>query len=235
MATERGDLAAAAARGALAELPHPGPRCSRCEPASGGLARPVRRSSGWSRPPSRCGPAAPATCCRGSRPPTRCRSRRRGCCRWCCSGSSGRRGRWPRPTRLSTGCWPRWPDLRAAAALLALGLVVTAALYPVPVWSVVAALLVAAAGFVGWWLARPGAAPLALAAGFAVAGLAVSLHADVLTAVAVSVGLLLTTTVQPGPATASSPRWPARCPVPRSRGRSRCGARSPTSSPGGSR
>ena len=87
-------------------------------------------------------------------------------------------------------------DLRAAAALLALGLVVTAALYPVPVWSVVAALLVAAAGFVGWWLARPGAAPLALAAGFAVAGLAVSLHADVLTALAVSVGLLLTTTVQ---------------------------------------
>jgi hypothetical protein len=87
-------------------------------------------------------------------------------------------------------------DLRAGAGLLAVGLVATAALYPVPVWSVTAALLLAASGFAAWWLATRRPAPLGLAGGLAVAGLVVSLHADVLTALALSVVLVLTTTVQ---------------------------------------
>jgi hypothetical protein len=87
-------------------------------------------------------------------------------------------------------------DLRAAAGLLTVGLVATAALYPVPVWSVVAALLLAAAGFAAWWLATGRAVPLGLAGGFAAAGLVVSLHADLLTALALSVVLVLATTVQ---------------------------------------
>jgi hypothetical protein len=61
---------------------------------------------------------------------------------------------------------------------------------------VVAALLLAAAGFAAWWLATGRAVPLGLAGGFAAAGLVVSLHADLLTALALSVVLVLATTVQ---------------------------------------
>ena len=56
-------------------------------------------------------------------------------------------------------------------------------------------LLLAAAGFTAWWLATRRPAPLGLAGVLAVAGLVVSLHAEVLTALALSVVLVLISAV----------------------------------------
>lgn len=82
-------------------------------------------------------------------------------------------------------------DLRVAATLLALALTATTALYPVPVWVPEAMLLLTGALFAAWWLGTRQTAPLALALGFTAFGTLVSLAADLLTAVALVVMLLL--------------------------------------------
>ncbi len=87
-------------------------------------------------------------------------------------------------------------DLRAAAALLAAALIATVSLYPVPVWLVVGALLVVAGCFAAWWLATDRLVPLALAGGFAAVAVAVALHADALSAAALTVALGLAGLVQ---------------------------------------
>jgi hypothetical protein len=83
-------------------------------------------------------------------------------------------------------------DLRLGAAVLAASLVAVLALHPVPVWLVVAALVVVAAGFTAWWTARPSAVPLALATLFATTATALSLHAEWLTVAALAGVLALT-------------------------------------------
>ncbi len=67
-------------------------------------------------------------------------------------------------------------DVRAGAGLVVAALTVTLASYPVPVWTVLLALLVAAAGFLAWWAVRPGAATLAVASVFLAGGTAVGLY-----------------------------------------------------------
>lgn len=62
-----------------------------------------------------------------------------------------------------------------AGLVLAAG-VVTLACYPVPVVAVLLALLAAGGGFLGWWLVRPGTAPLALATTFLLASAAVGIY-----------------------------------------------------------
>lgn len=57
-------------------------------------------------------------------------------------------------------------DVRLGAGLLAAAGVVTLAASPVPVWTLLAAMLAVAAGFLAWWLSRPGVASLALAGVF---------------------------------------------------------------------
>jgi hypothetical protein len=80
-------------------------------------------------------------------------------------------------------------DLRVLAALLAASLVGALALYPVPVWLVLAAVLLVAVGFTGWWLFAGSIVPLAPATIFMVSAVIVSLHSDGLTAVAIGVVL----------------------------------------------
>ncbi|HEY7360964.1 MAG TPA: hypothetical protein VH642_09150, partial [Streptosporangiaceae bacterium] len=85
-------------------------------------------------------------------------------------------------------------DLRIGTGVLAGAGVVTLVSYPVPVWTVLAATLLAAAGFLAWWLVRPGAAPLAVAAVFLVGSVAVGAYDEWLTVVA-STGVLLASAV----------------------------------------
>lgn len=70
-----------------------------------------------------------------------------------------------------------------AVAVLAGSVVAGLALYPVPLWSVVAALVLATAGLTARWLTDRRAAPLGLASCCALAAVLVALHADRLTAV----------------------------------------------------
>ncbi|MFP5253005.1 MAG: SCO7613 C-terminal domain-containing membrane protein [Actinomycetes bacterium] len=80
-------------------------------------------------------------------------------------------------------------DLRAAAGLLVAAAVVTLASYPVPVWTVVAALLVSAAAFLAWWTLRPGAVSLVVAAAFLLGAVVVGGYDEWFT-VATSTGVL---------------------------------------------
>ncbi len=82
--------------------------------------------------------------------------------------------------RTLTGSLP----VRVGAALLAGSLVAGLALYPVPVWLVVAALLATAAGAVVRWQRAGDVLALAVASAAAAGGLAVSAHADLLTGLA---------------------------------------------------
>jgi hypothetical protein len=87
--------------------------------------------------------------------------------------------------------------LAAGAAVLAGSVLAALALYPVPVWLVLAAALLAGAGFVAWWAVgreRTGPATTVLAAaGVLLAGaIVLSLHAELLTASALLVVLALT-------------------------------------------
>ena len=86
--------------------------------------------------------------------------------------------------------------VRVASALLAGSLVAALALYPVPVWLVVAALLLTAAGGVLRWRRSDDVLALVVAATAAAAGLTVSAHADVLTGLALVPVLALTLLVE---------------------------------------
>lgn len=86
-------------------------------------------------------------------------------------------------------------SLPVGAGLVAASGVVTLASYPVPVWTVLLALLAAAAGFLAWWVVRAGAAILSVASAFLVAGVAVGLHDEWFTVVATSSALVATTLV----------------------------------------
>ena len=95
------------------------------------------------------------------------------------------------------GVATRVAHVRAAAvAALASALTATVALYPVPLWVVVAMLLATGAGFAAWWLGTRLPAPLALATGFVALGLVFSLHSDVLTAAALLALVALAVLVQ---------------------------------------
>lgn len=88
-------------------------------------------------------------------------------------------------------------DVRLGAALLAASVVAAVALYPVPLWLVLGLLLLVASGFTTWWLVpgRIGAAASAPAAMFLGAAVLVSLHADGLSAVALSAAAAFFATV----------------------------------------
>ena len=88
------------------------------------------------------------------------------------------------------------PGLQVSVvALLAGSVVATLALYPVPVWLVVGALLLVAATCTAWSLAGRTDAPLVAAALFLASALVVSLHATWLTAAALGVTLVVTAAV----------------------------------------
>jgi hypothetical protein len=82
-------------------------------------------------------------------------------------------------------------EVRIVAAILVASLVVMLACWPVPVWTVLLALLAAAAGFLAWWLLRGGAALLGLAAGFVLVGNLVSWYDEWLTVAALTATLLM--------------------------------------------
>lgn len=75
-------------------------------------------------------------------------------------------------------------NLPVGAGLLAASGVVTLASYPVPVWTVLVAVLAAAAGFLAWWVVRAGAATLAVASAFLAAAVAVGVYDEWFTVVA---------------------------------------------------
>jgi hypothetical protein len=83
-------------------------------------------------------------------------------------------------------------DVRVGAGVVTAALVVTLASYPVPVWTVLLALLVAAAGFLAWWAVRPGVATLVIASTFLAGALAVGLYDEWFT-VAATAGVLVAT------------------------------------------
>lgn len=91
----------------------------------------------------------------------------------------------------------RWAATGPAcgAAVLAGSLVAALALYPVPLWLLVWALVLTSAGFTVRWLSTGRTAPLALAAGYAVAAVVLSLHSDWLTAGALAVAMVFSTLV----------------------------------------
>ena len=130
--------------------------------------------------------------------------------------------------------------VRVAAALLAGSLVAALALYPVPVWLVVAALLLTAFGAGLRWRRSDDVLALAVAAAAAAAGLTVSAHADLLTGLALVPVLALTLLVElrgrgstrPPRARWWPPRWPAwSAPGPPSPTSSQPGPRWPGCSP----
>lgn len=87
-------------------------------------------------------------------------------------------------------------DLRVGGAVLAGSVVAAVALYPVPLWLVVGVLLTVVAGFVAWWLGSGGSmVALAAATVFAGAAVAVSLHAESLSAVTLSLAATFSTVV----------------------------------------
>lgn len=81
-------------------------------------------------------------------------------------------------------------DVRLGAGLLAAAAVVTLAAYPVPVWTVLLALLVVTAGFLAWWLARPAAAALVLAGVFLAGAVAVGAYEEWFTVAATTSALV---------------------------------------------
>ncbi|MFL6064027.1 MAG: hypothetical protein ACJ72G_05100, partial [Friedmanniella sp.] len=83
-------------------------------------------------------------------------------------------------------------DLRLGAAVLVASLVATLAWYPVPLWLVLAALLLSAGCFTAWWRAAGAWGPLVPAAAFLGSGVLVSLHAEGLTLAALVVTVALT-------------------------------------------
>ncbi len=86
-------------------------------------------------------------------------------------------------------------DLRVAAALLAASLVSALASYPVPVWTVLLALLVAAAGLLAWWVFRQSLVTLGLAGVFLAAAVALSWYDEWLSLAALAATLVLAGTV----------------------------------------
>lgn len=81
-------------------------------------------------------------------------------------------------------------DVRLGAGLLAAAAVVTLAAYPVPVWTVLLALLVVTAGFLAWWSARPAAAALVLAGVFLAGAVAVGAYEEWFTVAATTSALV---------------------------------------------
>lgn len=81
-------------------------------------------------------------------------------------------------------------DVRLGAGLLAAAAVVTLAAYPVPVWTVLLALLVLTAGFLAWWSARPAAAALVLAGVFLAGAVAVGAYEEWFTVAATTSALV---------------------------------------------
>jgi hypothetical protein len=73
-------------------------------------------------------------------------------------------------------------DLRLGAAALAASVAGAVALYPVPVWLVLAVLVVTAAGATAWWLGSGSRGVLAVATGLMAVALLLSLHAAWLSA-----------------------------------------------------
>lgn len=86
-------------------------------------------------------------------------------------------------------------DLRVAAALLAASLVSALASYPVPVWTVLLALLVAASGLLAWWVFRQSLVTLGLAGVFLAAAVALSWYDEWLSLAALAAALVLAGTV----------------------------------------
>jgi hypothetical protein len=86
-------------------------------------------------------------------------------------------------------------DLPAAAAVLLLSGVATLASYDVPVAVVLAVLLLAAAGFLGWWLRRPDVSALAAATVFTAGAVGLGAYDEWLSAAALAATLLLAGTV----------------------------------------
>ena len=80
-------------------------------------------------------------------------------------------------------------DLRALAAVAALGVVLTTALYGPPVWVMVLQLLLVAVGFQVWWTQRGSLVPLGLAAGYLAGAVTVATYDAALTAGALAVTL----------------------------------------------
>lgn len=81
-------------------------------------------------------------------------------------------------------------DVRLGAGVLAAAGVVTLAAYPVPVWTVLLALLAVSAGFLAWWLARPTAASLSVAGVFLAGALAVGAYDEWFTVAATTAALV---------------------------------------------
>lgn len=86
-------------------------------------------------------------------------------------------------------------DTRIAAALLAGTVIATLACYPVPVWTVLVALLLAAFGFLAWWTRAQALVPLAVAGAFAAASVALGTYDEWLTVVALTGTLLMAAAV----------------------------------------
>ena len=87
-------------------------------------------------------------------------------------------------------------DLRVAAAILAAGLVTTLASYPVPVWTVLLALLVVAAAFLGWWVVRQSLVTLGAATLFLAAAVGLSWYDEWLSVLALAAALVMAGVVQ---------------------------------------
>src|SRR3954452_19714042 len=83
-------------------------------------------------------------------------------------------------------------DRRIIGMLFTASLVAVLAWYPVPLWVLLAVLLLLAAAFTGWWLGDGSPVTLTIAAGFLAAGIFVSLHAEALTLAALLVTLAVT-------------------------------------------
>jgi hypothetical protein len=82
-------------------------------------------------------------------------------------------------------------DLRVAVALLVGSGIATLACYPVPVWTVLVALLLAAIGFLGWWTAGQKLPPLLLSPVFLAGAVVLGWYDEWLTVVALTALLLM--------------------------------------------
>lgn len=94
-----------------------------------------------------------------------------------------------------TGLVARFADPVVVIAVAAVVVVATVALYPVPVWLVLALMLLPALVFTSWALHRQSAASLVVGSLFLSGGVAISLHDEWLTAGALLVALGLSTVV----------------------------------------